>query len=148
MAIIRSLAHGRLRIFIETASGSNTFMAPAGFTDKQFEISSTTSDQLIPDDTDADLAMQIQRIVTQQEWSLSGSGVLALGDLATWRAWVASTGSRLVRIEFNDTGANGGGYYQGQAVISKFQTSSSRGDKAEISVEIQSAGAFTWTAAA
>lgn len=145
MAQARSLSHGKFRVWIETSPGSNSFSErTAAFTDKDWTLNNQTADQIIPDDTDADAILAVNRIVTQQDWQFSGRGVVNMNDVNFWRTWVVSGIARQVRIEFSDSGANGGGYFQGAAVPTKWNGSSQRGDKAQISIDIASAGSFTW----
>ena len=151
MAQIRSLSHGNLKIQFESTTTPGTYVTMAAITEKQFVIDPQTQDQFIPDDTDADLATFLNRIVTAIGFSLTGKGVMALADRLTWTNWAlgANTTSgytKNIRIMFQDTGANGGGYIQAAAILSKLTFSSQRGDKVMFDFEIVSAGSFSLVA--
>lgn len=148
MAQGRSLKAGRLKLMIGDGETPEAFSSPCGFMDTSFEVTTDLSDNIVPDCDDGDKVVPIIRHANTTSWSISGSGKLIITGLQSWREWATSGEKKNVRVEFDDTGANGGGYYSGEAFLTSFSVSATRSEVAEISVDIAGSGALVWTEAA
>lgn len=137
---------GKLIITIDRGDG--TFVAPCGFTKKALKHSTTSSDTEVPDCDDPDLPANVERAVSALSYQVTGSGVLAAENLALWRAWFQAGESRAIKVEVDDTGANGGGFYTGNAILTDWSWDADRkseGGRIQQSVQIDSDGGWTWT---
>lgn len=151
MAKPRTLSFGSFKVYLGDGASPEVFTAPCGFTQKALTIEATVSDTTVPDCDDPEAAAWTERGVTALSATVTGSGVMAMASVETWREWMLSAASKNVRVEFDDTGANGGGYYQGPAVLQSLGHTvalGSDGNKAQLAVNIVSDGEWTWTDAA
>ena len=141
---------GKFLVELETAT-PGTFAAPCGFTQKGFELTAATSETNVPDCDNPEAPAWVERGVTSFSAQITGSGVMAMGSLTTWREWFLSGAAKNVRVHVNESSANGGGHYDFAALLTNLGHSTqlgSDGNKVQQSVTIQSTGAVTWTAAA
>jgi hypothetical protein len=125
-----------------------TFVAPCAFTGRALDFAGDTVDTTVPDCDDVDAPVYVERVLSTKSATVTGEGVLSMGDLAMWRAFFEARESRNCRIVFDLTGAQGGGYYQGKFILTKFTPSSERSGKTTISVELKNDGDVTWVNAA
>lgn len=151
MAAPRTLTFSNFKVYIGSSDSPGTYSEPCGFTQKSLTIDAETSDTNVPDcDTPEDPAWT-ERSVTALSATINGSGVMAMASLATWRTWMLAAEARQIRVEFDDTLANGGGYYEGDAILQSLGHAvalGSDGNKAQLSVNIVSTGEWTWVPAA
>jgi hypothetical protein len=151
MAQPRTLSFGNFKVYIGSNDSPGTYTAPCGFNQKALTIEAETSDTTVPDCDDPEAISWTERGVTALSATVNGSGVMAMASLELWRTWMLAGTPRTVRVEFDDTGANGGGYYEGDAILQSLGHSvalGSDGNKTQLAVNIVSSGAWTWTAAA
>jgi hypothetical protein len=147
----RTRRFGDFRVYIDTTPESNTptFEMPCGFLSKSLELSATSGETEVPDCDDPDGAVWTERDLRSRSARVSGQGVMAMESYADWRAFFLGAASRLVRVEFNDTAANGGGYWQGRAWVTTLNHGSgNRGEKLTLNIDMTSDGEWAWTAAA
>ena len=137
-----------LLIQLGDGGAPETFSAPCGLTTRGIQLSKETNDTTVPDCDDPDLPAWTERDVVSLSGEISGSGILAGAAVATWRAAYFSTDSVTCRVRINDTGANGGGYFQGEFHLTQFNITGEIGNKAQVEVTLVSDGEITWTAAA
>jgi hypothetical protein len=150
MAQPRTLGFGSFKVWVGDGESPEQFTAPCGFTQKALTLESDVSDFNVPDCDDPEAAAWKARSIAAHSASVTGSGVMAMASLETWREWKAGSVSRNIRIEFDDTLANGGGYYEGAAVLQTLGFSvalGSDGNKAQQNVNIVSDGEWTWVPA-
>lgn len=134
---------GKLLVEIDLA-GTGIFTAPCGFTEKSFKIESETTDTTIPDCDDPDAPAWTGRDKSSISWSVSGSGILAMEALPTWRDAAVATVAFKVRVRI--VGAEPqAGFYEGNAHLTSFELSGSQGEKQKISVELVGDGEAIWT---
>lgn len=151
MAAPLTLSFSNFRVYISDTDSPGVYTAPCGFTQKSLVIDAETSDTNVPDCDSPEAAAWTERAVTALSATINGSGVMAMASLALWRNWALAATARTVRVEFNETGANGGGYYEGDAILQSLGhavTLGSDGGKVQLNVNMISTGAWTWTAAA
>ncbi|MGW9822288.1 tail tube protein [Methylorubrum extorquens] len=145
----RTRRFGDFRVYINTGTDTSpVFEMPCGFLSKSLELSATTGETDVPDCDDPDGAVWTERDTRSRSARVSGQGVLAMESYEEWRAFYLSPASRLVRVEFNDTAANGGGHWQGRAILTTMtHGSGNRGEKLTLNVDMSSDGEWAWTPA-
>lgn len=127
------------------------FAAPCGFTNKGFTLDAATSTATLPDCDDPEAASWEDTGVTSLSATITGSGVMALESYDTWRTAFLSGQSVNARVQINEPAASHGGYYQGAFVITSLGHTAALGSDAnrvQLSVNMKSDGALTWTPAA
>jgi hypothetical protein len=151
MAKPRTLSFGKFTISISGGDSPDNWIAPCGFTQKALSIDSETSDFNLVDCDSPEAPAWVTRAVTALSASVTGQGVMAMASLATWRNWALSGLEKNIRVTIDDTLANGGGYWQGPAILQTLGNSvalGSDGNKTQQSVSMVSSGEWTWTDAA
>jgi hypothetical protein len=147
----RTLSFSNFKVYISDTDSPGVYTAPCGFTQKALTIDAETSDVTVPDCDNPEDPAWTERSVTALSATITGAGVMAMASLTTWQTWALAATARTVRVEFDDTGANGGGYYEGDAILQSLGHAvalGSDGNKAQLNVNIISTGEWTWTAAA
>ena len=140
-----TLAFSNVLIQLGDGEVSEAFAAPCALTDKSFTITTESTETVVPDCSSPDLATWVERTAISKSAEISGSGVLAAADLDEYRGWVGTT--KNVRLNFDVSAANNGGYYQGAFILNSFTVNAVRGEKASVTLSAQSAGDLTFTAA-
>lgn len=151
MAKPRTLSFANFKIYVEDPDAPGTYVAPCGFTQKALNFQTESSDTNVPDCDDPEAPAWKERAISALSAQVTGAGVLALDSYSFWRAWFLAAESRNIRVLFDDTGANGGGYYQGAAILTNIGHSTqlqSDGNKAQSQVTLDSDGEWTWEDAA
>lgn len=146
MAQPTTLSFSNFKVLIEHTAGSGTYTAPCAFTSRSLTLSADLVDTTVPDCDDPDAAVYVERQASTLSAQVQGQGLLAMADLDEWRAFVGQT--KNCRVQFNASGANNGGYYQGAFILSSLELGAERNQKTTISITLSSTGALTWTAAA
>lgn len=139
----KTLPAGAFKVYLGDGAEPEVFAQPCGFTDKALNMTATATDTVVPPcPPDDDEAAWTERSVTALSAEVTGSGVLAMGGLATWRAWYLSGQSKNIRVEFDSD--PDGGYWQGAAILTAFNHTAARGGKAQVSVTMPSDGPWVW----
>lgn len=141
MAKPTTLRFGEVIISLGNGANPEVFSAPCGLTSKGFNGSADTNDTQVPDCDDPDAPAWKERAVTALSRDISGSGILATESLATWDDWFVSGLDKNVQVEF------GGYIWTGAYILSGFQIQADLGDKAKITIAMQSDGEITRAAA-
>jgi hypothetical protein len=103
---------------------------------------------VIPDcDNPDDPAWKITDI-TALQMTLSGQGILDRAARKTWEDWAFSGAEKTVRWVYDVTAADFGGYYQAPAILTNYQVTAQRGQRATVQIAITLNGKPAWTAAA
>lgn len=148
MAKPTTLAFGSFKVFVGDGASPETFAAPCGFTQKSLNLTQATTSTLIPDCDDPTAPAWTEEGVTSLSAEITGSGILALESLDTWREWWESAADNNIRVQLDTTLANNGGYYQGPALLTSLSFSTALnadGNKVQIQVSIKNASEWTWT---
>lgn len=127
-----------------------TFAAPCALRTKEVQFQSQTSEVYLIDCTTPEGASWATRNVIGQSATITGSGTLDMDDWDTWRGWYEGATRKNVRINFDVASDSNGGYYEGPCILTSLTFTGSRDDEGglvSIQLEIQSAGALTWTGA-
>lgn len=77
--------------------------------------------------------------------SVTGGGMLHTASVETWFNWFKDDATKTCRIKIDVTGANGGGYWEGEFHLTEFEITGNRNEKATVSVTLVASGALTWT---
>jgi TP901-1 family phage major tail protein len=147
MAQATTLPFSAFKVMLETDT-PNTFAAPCGLTERSITFSKETNDTTSIDCDDEDAPAWVDRDVVSLSATISGEGVMARESLDLWREAFTTTDTVNARIEVGGTAANGGGYWAGKFHLTSFEPGATRGERVSVSVEMQSSGPVTWTAAA
>lgn len=147
MALPNTRKFGQFKVYLGNGATPEVFAVPCGFTEKSLSITKELVDTTVPDCDDPDAAAWLGRDVRTLSGEISGSGVMAMESLGTWRAFALSTLPKNVRVEISGTGAQGGGYFTGSWHLTSFDISANLGEKVELSISMQSDGALAWVAA-
>jgi hypothetical protein len=151
MAKPLTLSFSNFVIYVGNNDSPGVFTAPCGFTQKALTITADTSDTTVPDCDTPEAPAWTERGVNALSAEVNGSGVMAMASLTTWRSWMLAADARTVRVVFDETLANGGGYYEGDAIVQSLGHSvalGSDGNKTQLAVNLVSSGEWTWTDAA
>lgn len=143
-----TLAFGKFLIELGSGSSPETFAAPCGLTSKGLSITAGTQDTTVPDCDNPDAPAWTERAVDAIAWEISGSGVLAMEYFDEWRTWLLAAAPKNVRIRYNTTALNNGGYWAGRGILTAFNNTADRGQKINVEVTITGDGALTWVPAA
>lgn len=145
MALPTTLSASKLTIWIGDSASPGTFVAPCGLTTKGIQFSANTNDITIPDCDNPDAASWTGRVVESLSATINGSGVLAMEALATWRAFFEAATEKLCRVVIDDGAGAIGGHWDGLFVCTGFNVTGNLGEKIQVEITAQSAGAVTWT---
>lgn len=135
-----------IRVLLGDGASPEVFAAPCGFTERSLVLSKSLGEVNIPDCSNEDLASWVGRDVISKSASLTGSGVLDADALTKWQsAFTSSDESISARMELHRAGAKVG-HFAGKFHVESFEIGGSQGQKATISVTLQSDGEVVWTA--
>lgn len=131
------------------ATPTEAFDRPCALASRTFTLTGTPAETNLLDCADESLPMWTSRQINVQSGTISGEGTLDPDDLETWRDFALNGEVKNARIVVDLAAASGGGYYQGPFVLTTFENVSSKENgTVTFSLEMQSAGAITWTDAA
>lgn len=137
--------YGEFLIMIESADSPGIFVAPCGLTTKAFNQTANTQETSVPDCDLPDAPAYVERAVDTISAEISGSGVLAEEAFDTWQVWFDSAAARTCRVY---PMGQSGGFYEGDFVLTQFNTPVQRGQKVNVDVTMQSDGQYIWNAMA
>lgn len=144
MARPTTLSSAKLLILIGDGAEPEVFAAPCGLTSRGINFSKETNDVTVPDCDDPDLPAWTERVVSALSGTVSGSGVLAMEALETWREFFFSTEARNCRIRLDTTLANNGGHFEGRFHCTSFNVTGDIGEKIQVEIELQNDGEIVW----
>jgi hypothetical protein len=123
-----------------------TFAALCGITTRNFTHQHNTSDQYTRDCADPENVPVRRLIVTGEQWSLSGNGMLNRANLATIQA-LDDGQTHNFRYYFTEPSGDEvyQGYYEGPAIITSLAITGDDGAYATLALSIESDGEWTWT---
>ena len=125
---------------------TETFAALCGLTTRQIQIQNNTTDQFIRDCADPEDVPIRRLIVTGKQWSLSGSGALNRANVADMLAAEGTTKNyRFYWTEPADDAGIYAGYFEGPAIATNITIDGNDDAYAQISMQIESDGEWTFT---
>lgn len=148
MAQAQTIKFGQMFMLMRDPDDSGgAFIAPCGFETLNMTINIESSTTNAPDCSDPDLAAWLQTDIVSQQMVLEGEGVLAHDAMQRWQDWWYNNGSQEREIRFfRDLDAlEGGGYFQGFAVITAYAEQGQRGQRWRQSLTVTMNGKPTWT---
>lgn len=134
---------GDFIVQIESSDSPGVFAAPCGLTSKSFNQTASSNETQVPDCTDPDAAVNVERDVVSLSREISGSGVMATESFSVWQEWYDSADAKTCRVY--PMGLTGG-YYAGDFILGSFNLAANLGDKVHVDVSLQSDGPCPWTA--
>ena len=150
MAAIKPLKGTLLLIKIGDGEASETFAHDCLInTDRDIDFTAGTNSEQIPDCADPDLMAWDSVEVVSLGCTVSGAGMLNTPDVKTWFAWLKSGDGKNIRIEMQGIAlADGGGWWEGEFKLTRFQVGGGRGAKANCNVTLVANGEVAWVDAA
>lgn len=158
MAQGTSIKFGQQALLIGNGATPEVFVAPCGITSLTKVTNFNTTTTEVPDCDDPDLPSWLTIDPVSKQMVLSGSGVLTVEYLRYWDAWDndrdPDTNALLpdlfktVRWYRNLTGANGGGYYAGPALLTRFEEAGANKGRYQVTFSITFDGKPIWNPAA
>jgi hypothetical protein len=153
MAQPTTLRATKLLIQLGDGASPEVFAAPCAITAKGINFTANTQDDEIADCDDPDAPIWVARGISSLSAGITGSGTLALKHgsdfpFEDWRDWFLSGDPRNIRVKFDVTGANGGGYYEMSAVLTTFNQTGEGKGLVQLELGIASAGVVEWEDAA
>lgn len=123
-----------------------TFTALCGINTRTFRHTHNTQDQQTRDcDAPEDVPV-VNRVVTAETWTLTGSGLLNRSNFAAIQA-LDDGNPHNFRFYWTEPATNHvyQGYYQGRGIITSLELTGNDADFGAISITIDSDGPWTWT---
>jgi predicted secreted protein len=147
MATAKSAKFSEFVVLLGDGASVEVFSAPCGLTSRGFNQTASTQDTTVPDCADDEAPAFVGRGVDSLSGSISGSGVLAMDSFSIWKDWFLSGLSKNIQILVDKPMADGGGHWAGAFVLTSFNITSERGQKAAAEVTMESDEAYVWVAA-
>ncbi|WP_300396431.1 phage tail tube protein [Henriciella sp.] len=146
MALAQTIKFGSAMIMLGDGASSETFEAPCGFTELTMTVNIESNTTNIPDCEDPDLPSWLISDEVSKQMTLSGSGVLDKDAKQIWDDWVMAGGEKNVRWFIDLPSGEGGGYYEAPAILTQYEQTFSRGQRANVSIGIAMNGKPSFTA--
>ena len=149
MTPVNSVNGERLLVQIgDGATPTETFAASCLInTERGIQFTSSTNDAVIPDCENPENPAFVERIKDHPTAAINGAGMLHTSSVDEWFAWYLSQDTNNVRVKVDVSAANGGGYWEGAFLLTDFEVTGTRKEKATASITLQSSGAFRWVKA-
>lgn len=136
----------KLLVYLGDGATTEAFAHPCGANANTVTLTTNTGEAEVLDcDDPLGAAAIIERWATTQDTSLNISGVVTTESFPTWRAWADGGTTKNIRVLFDETAANNGGYWQLPAILTTFEMGRENKGKISFTASIVGAGARTWT---
>lgn len=153
MAQATTIRFGDQALLIGNGATPEVFLAPCGLTtlNKVTNIQTVTTD--VPDCDDPDLPSYLEIDPVSKQIVISGSGVLAQEALPMWDAWDRGVDLqnnplpdlyKNVRWYRNLLAANGGGYLEGPALLTRYEENAASKQRYLVNIAVTFNGKPTW----
>ena len=145
MAQATTIKGGKIAVKLGDGASPEVFSSPCGLTQRGLTLSKNLNDVTIPDCDDPDKVAWLGRDAASLSMSISGEGVLASESIEAWMDAAESIDSVDVQvdIEFPATTYT----YAGKMHVESFEIGANNGERATITVSMQSDGEMTRTSA-
>ncbi|GGD30741.1 phage tail tube protein [Aureimonas glaciei] len=137
-----TLRFGKMQVLLGDGAEPEVFAAPCGFTQKSFSRSKELNEVVVPDCDDPDAMAHTARDARSLSATISGSGVLAKSAYPIWKDAYESSESVNCKVVF-DWGTPDTTTITQRFHLSSFEISADLGDRVQISVSMESDGAYT-----
>lgn len=147
MAQPTTLNASKLSIWIGSSSSPGTFVAPCGLTTRGINFTASTNDVTVPDCDDPDLPSWTARVVQALSAGITGSGILAVEAVPTWREFFFDATSKMCRVVLDGTGLAASldlGYFEGLFICSALNITGDLGNKVQVEINMTSDGQIFW----
>lgn len=151
MAQAKTIKFANVLVLLQDQDTGGLFTAPCGVEQLTMTINVETNTTNVPDCDDPDLASWLETDVVSQQMTIEGEGVLDTDAMQVWQDWYfgANAGQEIRVRFFRDlTAPNGGGYFEGPAILSAYSETGQRGQRWRNSFTITFNGKPTFTPAA
>lgn len=146
MAQAETVRFSGLRVLLGDGADPESFGMPCGLTERSFNRSKEMGESNVPDCTDEEGASFIERDVTSKSAAINGSGMLDVTALDTWEDFWNSDTSKNVRVEIWRNSVKRG-HWAGKFHLESLEIGATKGERASVTVALQSDGSFIWVAA-
>lgn len=138
----------KFRLLMGDGQSPESFVALCGLTTKGINFQTNTNEQFIPDCDNPDDPAWRDITKSGRFASLSGSGILDMtGAFPRYQAAYASADPVNMRVYFNLTAAEGGGYWEGAFMLTTFNVQGPDGDNVTAEIALESDGEVVWVPA-
>ncbi len=149
MTAVKTMNGTKLLIQIGDGGSPETFTHDCLINaERSIQFSSDTNDIVVPDCDNPDSPAWKEVVVDGLQATVSGAGMLHTASVADWFAWFISGQSKNIRVNNNVATGVGGGYWAAAFMLTAFEETGARNDKATVSVTLASTGVVTWVPAA
>lgn len=142
MARPTTLKSSKFTIQIGDGASPEVFSAPCTLNNGGITFTNTPGEFNVPDCTDKDAPIWIERTITSQSATVTGDGLMAVEDWDIWTAWEIANGEKNIRVNYE-----GLGYWAMSAVLTSLGNTAPLKELVQLSVEMMSNGEVTWTPA-
>lgn len=139
---------GKQALLIGDGATPEVFSAWCGITSLTKTTNKETGTVNMPDCDDPDLPGWLETYLISNQMVVSGSGTVAQQSLPDWDEWDRDGSSKTVRWYRDLSAANGGGYYEGPALLTQWEESAENRAPYTFTFSVTFQGKPTWTPAA
>lgn len=145
MASATTIKGGKVRVMLGDGASPETFSAPCGLTQRAVTLSKALNEVSIPDCQDPDKVDWLGRDAASLSMAISGEGVLASESIEAWFDAAESIDSVNVKVEIEFPATT---YtYTGKMHVESLEIGGNNGERATVSVSMQSDGEMVRTSA-
>lgn len=138
---------GDFDLVFEDTLNSGTFVGFCGIQQAEWDRSADISTTMIPD-CDPEAPGTPRHFEKSRSATFTGSGTVDAASMVRLNAWWAAKAKRNVRMFRDVSGARGGGYYQGLAILTNIKETGGEHDTWKFSISIMFDGEPSFTASA
>lgn len=132
MAQAKTIKFANVMVLLQETDTAGAFVAPCGVEQLTMTVNIESNTTNVPDCDDPDLASWLETDIVSQQMTIEGEGVLDTDAMQVWQDWYLGALSgleRQVRFFRDLTAPNGGGYFQGPAVLTAYSETGQRGQR-------------------
>lgn len=146
---VKTLAGEKILIQVGDGASPEVFAHPCMINaDRGISISADVNDINVIDCDDPSLPGWKEIFKDGMSMEVSGAGVLHSTSIEEYLAWAAADTAKNVRVNFNTTGALGGGYFAVPMKLVQFNIAGTRKQNSTVDLTLRSHGTPAWTDAA
>ncbi len=146
MAQASTIKGGKIRVMLSDGASPAVFTAPCGLTQRSLTLTKNLNEVTIPDCDDPDKVDWIGRDAASLSMSISGEGVLASESIEDWLDAAESIDSVDVQVEVEFPVTTY--IYAGKMHVESLEIGANNGERATISISMQSDGEMVRTSEA